>query len=187
VTPELKKEIAAVLSADGETVGYEIPRKSFFLGKWIRYGGWYPGYQLRLFKRTAARMNHRPVHEGFMVDGPVGRLKADIDHYTYTSLKHYIDKMNDYSSLDVMNKISTGRTVRWYNFLLNPFSAFLRMYISLQGYRDGYHGFLLAGYSAIHVLAIYAKSWEYQYARKTGAPIPPVTGEALAELKRLAQ
>jgi glycosyltransferase involved in cell wall biosynthesis len=187
VTEELKNEVQELLSAGTAFDGFEIARKSYFLGKWIRYGGWYPGYQLRLFRKSKTRMNHRPVHEGFLVDGPVRRLTSDINHYTYTSLHQYIDKMNDYSSLDVMNKISSRKIIRWYNFILNPLSAFLRMYISLQGFRDGFQGFLLAWYSALHVLVIYAKSWEYQTARKNGTSLPPVTGEELTELKRLAQ
>ncbi|MHB1051281.1 MAG: glycosyltransferase family 2 protein [Bacteroidota bacterium] len=186
VSDELEKEIREVLSAGTSYDGFEIARKSYFLGQWMRHGGWYPGYQLRLFRKSKTRMNHRPVHEGFMVDGRVGRLSSDINHYTYTSLHQYIDKMNDYSSLDVMNKISSQKIIRWYNFILNPLSAFLRMYISLQGFRDGLYGFFLAWYSALHVLVIYAKCWEYQIAQKNGTPLPPVTGEDLTELKRLA-
>lgn len=187
VTPELKKEILEVISSGTRMNGFEIARKSFFLGKWMRYGGWYPGYQLRLFKKSASRMNHRPVHEGFAAEGAVGRLSSDINHYTYSSLHQYIDKMNDYSSLDVMNKIATRKAVRWYNFILNPLSAFLRMYVSQQGYRDGLHGFFLAWYSALHVLVIYAKCWEYLAAVRNGVTLPPVTGEDLMERKRLAQ
>jgi glycosyltransferase involved in cell wall biosynthesis len=187
VTAGLKSEILRIIGSDQRCDGFEIPRKSFFLGTWIRHGGWYPGYQLRLFKKSKTRMNHRPVHEGFIVDGTIGRLNADLNHYTYTSLHQYIEKMNDYSSLDVVHKISKNTTIRWYNFLLNPLAAFFRMYLSLQGFRDGFHGFLLAWYSALHVLVIYAKSWEYQQANVNGDPVPPITSEAIAELKRLAQ
>jgi len=108
VTPELRAEIQAMLSASREPAadGYRMPRKSFFLGTWIRHGGWYPGYQMRLFRRSAAFMNHRPVHEGFEVRGAVGTLDAPLNHYTYDTIRQYLDKMNDYTSLDVMNKIS---------------------------------------------------------------------------------
>jgi len=187
VTAALKDEILKTIILDGHGDGFEIPRKSFFLGRWIRYGGWYPGYQLRLLRKSKAKMNHRPVHEGFSVDGTIGRLTADINHYTYASLHQYIDKMNDYSSLDVSQKIGKHGTIRWYNFLLNPLAAFFRIYVSLQGFRDGFHGFLLASYSSLHVLVIYAKSWEYQQAIKNGVPSPPISSEAIAELKRLVQ
>lgn len=183
VTDALKKEILATAALPDAKNGYEIPRKSFFLGKWIRYGGWYPGYQMRLFKASEARMNHRPVHEGFIVDSGKGRLNADLNHFTYNSLHQYIEKMNDYSSLDVLNKLSSGRIVRWYHFLLNPLSVFLRMFVSLKGWKDGMEGFLLAYYSAVHALAIFAKCWEYQFAQKQGTALPPVTPEAVAEMR----
>lgn len=184
VTPELKEEMLRVTASTDALNGYEVPRKSFFLGRWIANGGWYPGYQLRLFRKSTARMNHRPVHEGFLIDGSTGRLTADLNHYTYHSIHQYIAKMNDYSSLDVRNKISGGRRVEWHNFLLNPLSVFLRMYVSLGGWRDGMHGFLLAFYSALHALAIFAKCWEYQQAERNGATLPPVSPEAVAAMKQ---
>ncbi|MDP1678166.1 MAG: glycosyltransferase family 2 protein [Bacteroidota bacterium] len=184
VTNELKEEILQTIELPHALNGYEVPRKSFFLDRWIKNGGWYPGYQLRLLKKSKARMNHRPVHEGFLIEGLIGTLKADINHYTYDSLYQYIEKMNSYSSLDVMNKLASGRTIRWYHFILNPLSVFLRMFVSLHGYRDRMYGFLLAYYSALHTLAIYAKSWEYQSAQHHKTETPPVSAEAIAAIKR---
>lgn len=184
VTAELKDEILQTIKRSDSLNGYEVPRKSFFLDRWIKNGGWYPGLQLRLFKKSKTRMNHRLVHEGFLVEGLIGRLNADLNHYTYNSLHQYVEKMNDYSSLDVMHKIERGRIIRWYHFILNPLSAFLRMYISLHGYKDGMHGFLLAYYSALHSLAIYSKSWELQSAQRRGVEMPPVTAESIEAAKR---
>lgn len=185
VTKALKDEILVTIQNKDALHGYEVPRKSFFLGKWIRYGGWYPGYQFRLFKKNKAEMNHRPVHEGFSVKGIIGQLQSDINHYTYTSLHQYIEKMNDYSSLEVLNKIAKGKQMRWYNFILNPLSTFLRMIISQKGYKDGFHGFLLAYYSALHSLVIFAKTWEYQTAQDRKSDLPPVTSEALSLIKNV--
>lgn len=183
VTSELKEEILATIARPDALNGYEIPRKSFFLGKFIRYGGWYPDYQQRLFRRNKTTMNHRPVHEGFSAEGPIGRCSSDLNHYTYASLHQYLEKMNDYSSLDVVNRLSNGRTVRWYNFILNPLAVFFRMYVSLRGYRDGFHGLLVAYYSALHSLSIFAKSWEYQSAVAAQSELPPVTPEQVAHIK----
>lgn len=186
VTPELQKEILATIVRTDALNGYEVPRKSYFLGKFIRYGGWYPGYQRRLFRKSRSTMNHRPVHEGFLVEGLIGILTSDLNHYTYSSLHQYLEKMNDYSSLDVLNKISGGRTIRWYNFIFNPLSVFLRMFVSLKGYKDGFHGLLIAYYSAVHSLAIYAKCWEYQTAAAAHSALPPVTPESITALKRIS-
>ncbi|MEW6062228.1 MAG: glycosyltransferase family 2 protein [Bacteroidota bacterium] len=183
VSKELRAEISSLLERNGEINGYEIPRKSYFLGKWIQHGGWYPGYQLRLFRKSKTRMNYRPVHEGFEVEGKVGRLHSPIHHYTYTSLHQYLEKMNHYSSLDVSNRFVNGKIVRWYHFFLNPLSSFLRMFVSLRGYRDGMHGFFLASFSALNVLATYAKGWEYQTAEARQMPLPPITDEELSVFK----
>lgn len=185
VTEDLAKEITQIVNSGIDIHGYRIPRKSFFLGKWMRYGGWYPGYQLRLFKKEYVRMNHRPVHEGFEVEGKIGIATSDLLHYTYHSIHQYLEKMNDYTSLEVMNKISAGRTIRWYHFILNPLSHFVRMFISLKGYRDGFYGFLLSLYSSLYTLLVFAKSWEFQEARRKNETLPPVTSEALQSLKSL--
>jgi (heptosyl)LPS beta-1,4-glucosyltransferase len=189
ITAELRAEIERLRTdppAD-DVDGYRMPRKSFFLGTWIRHGGWYPGYQMRLFRRSAAAMNHRPVHEGFDVRGAVGTLAAPINHFTYDTLSQYLEKMNDYTSLDVANKLSErpDAVVHWYHCVLNPIALFLRMYISLRGYRDGFHGFLLAVYSSLYKLLVYAKSWEYQTAHRRGDPLPPVTSADILAIKRL--
>jgi glycosyltransferase involved in cell wall biosynthesis len=185
VPEELAVEIQSIILRENETVGYEIPRKSFFLGKWMKHGGWYPGYQLRLFKKSKIEMNHRPVHEGFVAHGSVGRLACSINHYTYHSIHQYLEKMNDYTSLDVINKIGNGRTIYWYHFLLNPLATFLRMYISLSGWKDGFLGFLLAYYSSLYTLLVFTKSWEYQTAQKRMMVLPPVTTEAIVEIKKV--
>ena len=186
VPETLRAEILHAVDRTDEYNGYEIPRKSFFLGAWMQYGGWYPGYQLRLFRKSKTRMNHRPVHEGFLTEGSIGRLQSALNHYTYESIHHYVEKMNDYTSLDVHNKIVTGRVVHWYHLLLNPLSSFFRMFFSLKGYKDGFRGFLLAYYSSFSTLTLYAKCWEYQQAQQGHADLPPTTSEMIAELKRLS-
>jgi glycosyltransferase involved in cell wall biosynthesis len=186
VPNDLREEIRSTIASSNSADGYEIARKSFFLGTWIRHGGWYPGYQLRLFKRAKARVNARPVHEGFDIAGNIDILSASLLHYTYNSIYQYIEKMNAYTSLDVVNKLGEdARRFRWYHCVLNPLSAFLRMFISLKGYRDGIHGFLVAYYSGISVMVLSAKCWEYQSAHRTGDNVPPVTPEDVAHLKRL--
>ena len=81
-TPELESEIRSVLSADNVSEeGFEIPRKSFFLGKWIKHCGWYPDHQLRLFRKDSGYVKERLVHEGYEVNGKIGKLRNDILHF----------------------------------------------------------------------------------------------------------
>ncbi len=188
VPPDLHREIESTISAQQDYNGYEIARKSFFLGQWMRHGGWYPGYQLRLFLKAKASIPQRPVHEGVEVQGTVGKLQSPLNHYTYYSLSQYLSKLNDYTSLDVMNRLSDKRhrTVRWYNFILNPISVFVRMFFVLAGFKDGFRGLLLAVYSSFYKLLLFAKMWEYETAAQRGQPPPPVTSEMLNSIKRLS-
>lgn len=186
VPADLRKEIESVLSSQPNFVGYEITRKSFFLGKWMQYGGWYPGYELRLFRHEKVRMNVRQVHGEFDVAGRVSHLSAALLHYTYNSIHQYIEKMNAYTSLDVLNELGDrSKRIRWYHFVLNSLSAFLRMFISLKGYRDGVHGFLLAYYSGLSAMVSYSKCWEYQSAQRAAGAFPPVSPEQVTHFKQL--
>jgi glycosyltransferase involved in cell wall biosynthesis len=188
VTDELKNEIRKTLSSQTEYDGYNIARKSFFLGQWMRHGGWYPGYQLRLFKKAKASISQRPVHEGVELNGKASKLLSPFNHFTYYSLSQYLTKLNDYTSLDVMNKLNRTRRrrVRWYNLMINPIAVFFRMFIVLSGFRDGFRGFLLAFYSSLYKLLLFAKVWEYQTAQERGQAPPPVSSAELESLKRFS-
>ena len=188
VPTELRREIEHVLSVREDRSGYEIARKSYFLGQWMKHGGWFPGYQLRLFLKAKAFIPTRPVHEGVEVQGAVGTLQSPLNHYTYYSLSQYLSKLNDYTSLDVTNRLDDKRrrTVRWYNFVINPLSVFVRMFFVLTGFKDGFRGLLLAVYSSFYKLLLLAKVWEYQTAGQRRQELPPVTSDALNSIKRLS-
>ncbi len=183
----LHREIERVLALPQSCSGYRIARKSFFLGQWMKHGGWYPGYQLRLFLKEMAWIPQRPVHEGVEVRGGAGKLQHPLNHFTYYSISQYLSKLNDYTSLDVMNRLNERKygAVHWYNFVMNPLSVFLRMYFVLSGWRDGFRGLLLALYSSFYKLLLLAKVWEFQTAAQRGQELPPVTSEALISIKRL--
>ena len=99
VEPALADEIRATLAADPAAAGFWIPRKNFFLGRWIRHGGFYPDPKLRLFRRDAGQFEDRLVHEDARVAGPTAKLKNHLLHHAYPTLDSYLDHMNRYSSL----------------------------------------------------------------------------------------
>jgi glycosyltransferase involved in cell wall biosynthesis len=185
---ELQQEIKSAVQSQQEYAGFRVARKSFFLGQWMKYGGWFPGYQLRLFVKSKSSIPQRAVHEGVEVSGAVGSLRVPLNHYTYYSLAQYLSKLNEYTSLDVANRLNEkgDSAVHWFNFILNPLSVFVRMFIVLRGFRDGFRGFLLAVYSSFYKLVLLGKAWEYQTARARGADLPPVTSDALNSIKRFS-
>lgn len=164
VSDELKNEILAVISDKNSKNGYYVPRKTHYIGRWIEHSGWFPDYQLRLFRAEDSFIEPRLVHEGFSVHGEVGHLKGILFHYSIDTIKQHVEKINHYTSLDCPQKIQRlgNKKVRWYNLVFNPFFKFIRMYFSNKGYKDGFQGFILAILSAFSTQLLYIKVWEAQ-------------------------
>lgn len=163
VRPELAVAIRQMLAGGEQSAqGYRIARRSYFLGRWIRHCGWYPGYQVRLFRRDRTRVSQSRVHEGFLVDGVVATLPGDIDHYSHPSLHDSLAKLNRYSTLEALDRLQR-KQVRWPDFITHPLAAFLRKYIGQGGFRDGIPGFLLCWVSALLKMVMYMKIWHLQH------------------------
>jgi glycosyltransferase involved in cell wall biosynthesis len=162
VTPELRDEILARLQNNPPEAGFYIPRLANFLGSWIRHGGWYPGYVLRLFRRDQASFSDQKVHEQVTVNGATGKLSNHLLHYTDPTLEHYLTKLNNYTSLSAEDLHRRGKKFNLFDLLFRPLWFFFRMYFLKAGFLDGMHGFVLACFSAVHVTAKYAKLWEME-------------------------
>lgn len=102
VSPELAEEITAAVVQPGDICGYYLARKNYFCGTWIRHGGWYPDYNLRLLKRGRGRYESRLVHEHVLLDGPAGYLKSPLIHHDYKGIERYFERHNVYSSLEAV-------------------------------------------------------------------------------------
>jgi len=160
VTPELWDEITGVVRGKTGIRGYEIPRKSFFLGRWISHSGWWPDYTLRLFRRGTGRVSPRRVHERIDVDGPVGRLRSPLLHLTYQSISQFIRKADIYAGLSAREMAERGERFSITRLLFSPPATFIRMYIIQRGFLDGSHGFILAGLYSYYTFLKYARLWE---------------------------
>jgi glycosyltransferase involved in cell wall biosynthesis len=142
--------------------GYWLPRKNFFLGRWIRRGGFWPDPKLRLFRRGYGRFENRAVHETVKVDGYAATIKAGaLIHHSYPTLSDYIEHMNRYSSLGAEMVVAGGyRGFSVINIVLRPLATFIYNYFFRLGFLDGREGLLLHLYHAIYVSWKYAKAWE---------------------------
>jgi glycosyltransferase involved in cell wall biosynthesis len=107
VTEALTAEIAAAVQQPSEICGYYLPRQNWFAGQWIRHGGWYPDWNLRLLKRGRGRYESRIVHEHVLLDGPVGFFKNYLIHYDYKGIERYFDRHNAYSSMEAVEAYRT--------------------------------------------------------------------------------
>jgi glycosyltransferase involved in cell wall biosynthesis len=177
VTPELRKAIEEVLEHEMALDGYYIPRKNYFLGRWVRRCGWYPDYVLRLFRRGRGRFTDRAVHEAVRLEGGVGYLKASLDHYTYSSISDYLVRMDRYSTLGAEELRREGNRASLRDLLLRPPFTFVRMYLFQAGFLEGWRGFLLASLYAYYTFIKYAKLWEMSLQegpeQGSGEPWPP--------------
>jgi len=160
LTKDLAEELKAFTRYTPKYNCYDVARRAYFLGKWIKYSGWYPGRIKRFFNKKSVRFDDKQVHEGLIVEGEIGNLKSDLNHYTDPSIEHYFTKFNDYTSLAAKELNAKKRTVSLRDILLRPLFIFLKMYILRRGFLDGIHGFILAIFSSLYVFAKYCKLWE---------------------------
>lgn len=170
LSKELQDEILALLRSKPHVDAYMIRRRNLFLGRWIRFGGYYPDPKLRLFRRCPmkgvppARFCERPVHETIIFDGTCGTLKHDLIHHAYPTIKSYIEHMNRYSSLGAQVVIDRGKTSKswWafqYNIVIIPFFTFIWNYVFRLGFLDGREGLLLHAFHSFYTCWKYAKAW----------------------------
>lgn len=165
VTPELKTEITSVLSGNNRMDGYFIPRRNFFLGKEIKTCGWYPDYQMRIFRKSKTVVDNRKVHEGFLVDGTRGHLKSDFIHLTHQDLTETFKKINEYSRLEA-EELYMRKKAGPINMIINPLAAFLSHFIHRRGYKDGVYGLMVSLMHAATKMLTYMKMWDLQNRHK---------------------
>ncbi len=160
VPDPLRREIEDVLRAAGPADGYSVGRRNYFLGAWIRHGGWYPDRTVRLFRNGRGRFQPRAVHECVEVAGAVGALREPLDHHTYVSVNDFLQRMARYADLAGGEMYAAGKRCGVVDVTLRPVWTFLRMYVLQRGCLDGWRGLLLAGLYACYTLAKYAALWE---------------------------
>ncbi|MDD3618756.1 MAG: glycosyltransferase family 2 protein [Desulfobulbaceae bacterium] len=164
-TPEARDEILAAVADPGAADAYYIPRRNFFMGRWIKYSGFYPDYrQPQLFRKGALRFKDDPVHEEYqIVSGrPPGYLKKPIWQFPYRNLEEVVHKANKYSTLGAEKLSRTGRHATMWHALLRGIWSFLHMYVLKKGILDGWPGFIIALGNFEGTFYKYAKLHEMQ-------------------------
>jgi len=143
----------------GDPVAYEIPRKNWFYGAWVRHAGVYPDYQIRLFRRGRARYNDVPVHENLIVEGPIGKLLNPFEHYTERRIRDHFRKFGLYTTLAAKEKSKSMQRVGVEDLLVRPLIVFFKTYVAKQGFRDGVRGLIVCGFASMYTFVKYAKLW----------------------------
>ncbi|MBI3620278.1 glycosyltransferase family 2 protein [Candidatus Roizmanbacteria bacterium] len=162
LSPELAEEIKAVVQdPTRHFAGYQIPRRNFFLTRFLRKGGQYPDYTIRLYKNGAAKFACRDIHENVELKGELGTLEFPILHYADQTFGRYLARWNRYISLEVLAmKKKNVKPCRPCYFIGKPLYTFLNMYFRHLAILDGFPGFVFSLFSAIRFWAIYIKWWQ---------------------------
>ena len=145
--------------------GYEVSRRTYYQGRWIRGGGWYPDRQLRLFKKSRGRWKQRHIHESVTMDpgARVERLQGDLLHYTSQNAAHHHRMIGErYAPLAALQMFEEGRRTSVFGVASAGPAAFVRSLILKGGLRDGFAGFTIASFAAHHAFLKHLMLWEKQ-------------------------
>jgi glycosyltransferase involved in cell wall biosynthesis len=172
VSDELKGSIDALKQKpESELVdGYEIARRTFYQGRWIRGGGWYPDRQLRLFRKSKGHWKQRHIHESVTMNpgARVGRLAGDLLHYTSENAAHHHRMIGErYAPLAARQMFEEGRRTSVLGVASAGPAAFIRSLILKGGLRDGFAGFTIASFAAHHAFLKHLMLWERQQKQAT--------------------
>ena len=168
VSPELRQEMLKSLEKGQSVDGYWIPRKNFFLGRWIRRCGWYPDLNLRLFRKSRGRFGERAVHERLELEGKALTLTHPLIHETYRSLSDFFVRMDRYSTLAAQEMHRERRKFHLMDVVFRPPFTFLQMYLLRAGFLEGYLGFVLSVLYSYYTFAKYIKLKELRKGEKSG-------------------
>jgi (heptosyl)LPS beta-1,4-glucosyltransferase len=144
IPPESAHEIRSVIEKRGYA-GWRIPRRNIIFGRETGGAGWSPDYQTRLLRIGQARYDpSRLVHETVLLDGALGTLQESLVHYNYHDLPQFLRKQRQYTAYEAQALFDTGVRPRPQNYVLQPLRHFRWRFLTLKGYRDGFHGLRLS-------------------------------------------
>ena len=185
VSPQLRREIETVLAMDSPVFdGYTMPRKTYYLGRWIFRGGWYPDRKLRLFRRSRGRWSGVNPHDHVKIEGRTQNLQGDLYHYSYRDMAEHIRTINFFTDIASREKQKSRVRHPLGRMLVQPPFKLFKMYILKQGFREGVAGLIIAILGMFYVFLKYAKLWELRLNKRkeateddVSAPKPMHTAE----------
>ena len=161
ISKELADEVKALIKKSTKENGFWIPRKNYIFGKWIQHSGWYPDYQLRLFRKGNGKYTNKHVHEDLNVAGKTEYLKNHLIHHNYGTITDFINKtVNIYAVNEAEDKLGNGYSFSYFDAIRFPLSEFLSRFFARKGYKDGFHGLMLALLMSFYHLIVFAFIWE---------------------------
>jgi glycosyltransferase involved in cell wall biosynthesis len=170
VSDALRASIEKLKSFDDAELadGYRIARRAFYMNRWIRGGGWYPDYQLRLYRKSRGHWMGARVHESVKMDAEarIETLAGDILHYTSSDAAYHHRMIGErYAPLAALQMYEAGRRTSPLQIACAAPAAFIRSYFLKGGFRDGLAGLAIARFAAHHAFLKHLMLWEKQNAK----------------------
>ncbi len=169
IPPELRDEIIRLFEKhqfNPLCAAYRFPRCTFYHGRWIRHGDWYPDRKVRLWQRDQADWGDKRLHESLVVRGSTGDLKNNLLHYSMESLEHEMKKTMLSVDYFVQECAERKRKIRFTTVLFHPWWRFVRSYFLRRGFLDGWQGLAIARIIAIYTFLRYLKVYQVQNEKK---------------------
>lgn len=160
VTDELRASILNIDTSKTEFRGFAVPRKVFYLEKWINHGGWYPDYKIRFFSKKSGRWGGINPHDTVIVNGKTAKLKGDLLHYSYENIRAQLDQVNKFTDIMALEYEKIGEKPSVINLTIRPFIKFFKMYFLKLGFLDGKRGFIIAVIASFYVFIKFVKLFE---------------------------
>lgn len=161
LSDQAQEELKNLLKQEPEPEAFAFPRLSFHMGRWIRHGGWYPDWQIRLYDRRRANWSEAQIHEKVQALA-IERFREPILHWVFKDLSDQVQTNNRYSTLGCETLLEKGRSFSIFNLIVKPIVKFIETYLWKRGYQDGLPGFIIAVGAAYSVFLKWAKLWEHQ-------------------------
>jgi glycosyltransferase involved in cell wall biosynthesis len=165
ITPELRSEILSEIASGRAAAGYAVARKTFYMGRWIRHGGWYPNYVTRLARRDSASWTEPNVHEELRVQGELRQLENPMLHYTFSDIADQVRTNMRYARQGAMDLKTRGKSPSVLKLLVKPLGKFLETYFLKLGFLDGLPGFIISINAAHSMFLKYAYLVEMSRAK----------------------
>lgn len=175
-TPEVQREIQEIVRLPDALDAYYVPRKNFFMGKWIKHSGFFPDYrQPQLFRKGVLEFKPDPVHKAYIVHSrqPAGGLKNAIWQVPFKNFEELLHKANRYSSLGAQKLDEKGKSGSMPRAFFHGTWAFIHLFVLKKGILDGWPGFVIALGNFEGTFYKYAKLTE----KKSGWRYPPERAE----------
>lgn len=157
LSTELRLELLRLKNQPAEAEGYYLPRKSFYLGRWIRHSGWYPNYRLRLYRKDKARWLRDRFRVRLDFSGKARKLKSPLEHLAFSTISEHVLYLNRLSGRRAQELYASKKKAHFYHFWFLPCFRFFSTYFFKFGFLDGYAGLIISAMSAYSVFLRYAK------------------------------